>query len=212
MMSDKYSQIFQNNKEWVKEQRSSDREFFAKLYEEQNPEFMYIGCSDSRVPANTIMGLEIGDLFVHRNIANVVSNNDLNIMSGIQYAVDALEVKHIVVVGHYGCGGVKSAMEQKSLGLLDMWLKNIRDVYRLHYEELQAITDEELRYNRLVELNVIEQCENVIKTSYVQKRYVQTGYPTVHGWIYDMRSGKLIDLNIDFEAILKRVQLVYKLG
>jgi carbonic anhydrase len=208
MKSDKYDKIFELNKQWAK---TKDDAFFKNFYKKQSPDFLYIGCSDSRVPAETITGLEVGDLFVHRNIANLVSNNDLNTTSIIQYAVEKLKVKHIIICGHYGCGGVKSAMEQKSYGLLDSWLKNIRDVYRHHYNELNTITNEQEKYDRLVELNVIEQAENVIKTSYVQKSYIKNGYPTVHGWVYDMRNGKLNDLNIDFDDILKKVQLVYKI-
>ena len=211
MKSEKYDKIFQLNREWLEGKHEEDDTFFKNQYKEQNPDFLYIGCSDSRVPANIITGLNIGDLFVHRNIANVVSNNDMNAMSVIQYAVEQLQVKHIIVCGHYGCGGVKSAMEQKSFGLLDSWLRNIRDVYRHHYDDLSLITDENERYNRLVEMNVREQVENVIKTSFVQKSYVQHGFPTVHGWVYDMRNGQLIDLDIDFEAIVKEVQKVYKL-
>lgn len=211
MKSEKYDKIFQKNKEWLESKHEEDNKFFKNLYDEQNPEFLYIGCSDSRVPANIITGLEIGDLFVHRNIANVVSNNDMNVMSVIQYAVEQLKVKHIIVCGHYGCGGVKSAMEQKSFGLLDSWLRNIRDVYRHHYDDLSLITNENERYDTLVEMNVREQVENVIKTSYVQKSYIENGYPSVHGWVYDMRTGKLKDLNIDFVNSIKEVQKVYKL-
>ncbi|MEA3496897.1 MAG: carbonic anhydrase [Bacteroidota bacterium] len=196
MKSDKYNKIFKLNQEWVERKNEKDEEFFKNLYKEQKPDFLYIGCSDSRVPANIITGLDVGDLFVHRNIANVVSNNDLNIMSIIQYAVEHLKVKHIIVCGHYGCGGIKLAMEQKSFGLLDGWLKNIKDVYQHHFEELELIDDDEQKYKRLVELNVIEQAENVIKTLYVQKSHIKNSYPIVHGWVYDMNNGKLIDLNI----------------
>lgn len=211
MKSEKYDKIFQKNSEWLEGKHEEDDKFFKNQFDEQNPDFLYIGCSDSRVPANIITGLEIGDLFVHRNIANVVSNNDMNVMSVIQYAVEQLKVKHIIVCGHYGCGGVKSAMEQKSFGLLDSWLRNIRDVYRHHYNDLTLITDENKRYDKLVEMNVREQVENVIKTSYVQKSYIKNGFPTVHGWVYDMRNGKLIDLDIDFDATVKEVQKVYKI-
>lgn len=211
MKSDKYNKIFRYNKEWVEGKVRSDKEFFENLNEEQNPDFLYIGCSDSRVPANNITGLDVGDLFVHRNIANLVSNNDLNIMSVIQYAVEILHVKHIVVCGHYGCGGIEAALQQKSHGLLDNWLRNVRDVYRLHYSELENLPNQDQKFRRLVELNVIEQCINVIKTSYVQKAYLKNGYPTVHGWIYDMKNGELVDMNIDFKEMLKKVQLVYSL-
>ena len=208
MKSDKYDKIFEQNRTWVE---SKDEKFFEQFLNKQNPDFLYIGCSDSRVPAETITGLDVGDLFVHRNIANVVSNNDLNTMSIIQYAVEHLKVKHIIVCGHYGCGGVKASMQQESYGLLDSWLKNIRDVYRHHYSEMKLIVDDEKKYDRLVELNVVEQAENVIKTSYVQKSYIENGYPTVHGWVYDMRNGILKDMDIDYKDILQKVQLVYKL-
>ncbi|MFA9391342.1 MAG: carbonic anhydrase [Prolixibacteraceae bacterium] len=211
MKSEKYDKIFLQNAEWVESKHEEDQTFFKNLYNEQNPDFLYIGCSDSRVPANIITGLDIGDLFVHRNIANVVSNNDMNVMSVIQYAVEQLKVKHIIVCGHYGCNGVKSAMEQKSFGLLDSWLRNIRDVYRHNFDDLSLIIDEDERYNMLVEMNVREQVENVIKTSFVQKSFVKKGFPTVHGWVYDMRNGRLNDLNIDFEESVRQVQKVYNI-
>lgn len=212
MYMDKYKQIFEYNKKWAEEKLLGEKDFFANLYKEQTPDFLYIGCSDSRVPANVITGLDIGDLFVHRNIANVISNSDMNAMSVIQFAVEVLKVKHIVVCGHYGCGGVKASMTNISYGLLDNWLRNIRDVYRLHESELKNIKDEEKRYDRLVELNVIEQCTNVIKTAYLQKSYLKNKYPVVHGWVYDMKSGYLKDLKIDFENILNKVRELYNLG
>ncbi|HAF28622.1 MAG TPA: carbonic anhydrase [Bacteroidales bacterium] len=211
MKSDKYNKIFKHNKDWVANRIQKDKDLFEKLNEDQNPDFLYIGCSDSRVPANIITGLDIGDLFVHRNIANLVTNNDLNVMSVIQYAVDFLKVKHIVVCGHYGCGGIHAALQQDSFGLLDNWLRNIRDVYRIHFNELEEFTDQDKKLRRLTELNVVEQCINVIKTSYVQKSYIKNGFPTVHGWIYDLKNGELIDMNIDFKKTLKKVQLVYNL-
>jgi carbonic anhydrase len=208
---DKYKQIFEKNQEWVKNTERHDKDFFPTLYEEHDPDFLYIGCSDSRVPADKITGLDIGDIFVHRNIANIISNIDLNILSVLQYAIDILDVKHIVVCGHYGCGGIKAAMQQKSYGLLDNWLREVRDVYR-HYEtELNEIENTEQRYDRLVELNVIEQCMNIIATSYLQKSYIEKKYPVVHGWVYDMRTGKLIDLDIDFIKLLHQVQKIYNL-
>jgi len=208
---DKYKQIFEYNKKWVENKTAVNKDYFSNLYKVQNPEFLYIGCSDSRVSSSRITGLDLGDIFVHRNIANVVSNNDINILSILQFAIDILKVKHIVVCGHYGCGGIKAAMEKKSYGLLDNWLKNIRDVYRLHSDELNGIPDENKRYDRLVELNVVEQCINIIKTSYLQKSYIQNKYPEVHGWVYDMNTGYLKDLNIDFLNILKKVQEIYNL-
>jgi carbonic anhydrase len=209
---DIYKQIFDNNKKWVEEKTNQDKSFFENIYKEQNPHFLYIGCSDSRVPANEITGLDIGDIFVHRNIANVVSGNDMNVLSVLQYSIEVLDVRHIIVCGHYGCGGVKAAMEKKSFGLLDNWLRNIRDVYRFHEVEMNGIKDEKQKYDRLVELNVIEQCINVIKTSYLQKNYLKHKYPTVHGWVFDMKSGYLKDLNIDFENILNKVRELYNLG
>lgn len=209
---DKYDQVFENNKKWLAEKKVSDKEFFTKLSEGQNPDFLYIGCSDSRVTAEELMGAEPGDVFVHRNIANVIANNDLSAMSVIEYAVGYLEVKHIVVCGHYYCGGVKAAMESSDLGLLNPWLRNIRDVFRLHKAELNAITDKDEQYRRLVELNVEEQCVNVIKTAVVQKSYLKNKYPTVHGWVFDVHTGELIDLKIDFDQKLHDIQDIYNLG
>ena len=207
----RYDEIFENNRMWMASKTASDKEFFEKLAVEQNPDYLYIGCSDSRVPTNEIMGLDAGEVFVHRNIANLVNNVDLSVMSVINYAVRHLSVKHIIVCGHYNCGGVKAAMQPADLGLLNPWLRNIRDVYRLHRQELDAIEDDHARYNRLVELNVQEQCVNVIKTAAVQQSYVERGYPTVHGWVYDLHTGKLIDLKIDFEGILHNIQEIYDL-
>ncbi|MET3880580.1 carbonic anhydrase [Chitinophaga sp. OAE865] len=206
-----YKQIFENNKQWIATKKATDEQFFEKMADTQKPTYLYIGCSDSRVPTNEIMGLEAGEVFVHRNIANLVPNIDLNVMSVINYAVVHLEVKHIIVCGHYNCGGVKAAMQAKDLGILNPWLRNIRDVYRLHMDELNAITDEHARYNRLVELNTQEQCINVIKTAAVQKSYVAKGFPTVHGWVYDLKNGALKDLEIDFEGVLHEIQKIYDL-
>ena len=206
-----YEQIFENNKKWVARELAKDADFFEKLARDQTPDYLYIGCSDSRVPANEIMGLEPGDVFVHRNIANLVNNTDLNVMSVINYAVKHLGVKHIIVCGHYNCGGVKAAMIPKDMGILNPWLRTIRDVYRMHAAELDEIKDEHKRYNRLVELNVREQATNVIKTANVQKCYQQKGYPIVHGWVFDLHSGILIDLNINFKSILADIQKIYDL-
>lgn len=207
----RYDEIFENNRIWVASKTAKDKEFFEKLAQEQNPDYLYIGCSDSRVPTNEIMGLDAGEVFVHRNIANLVNNVDLSVMAVINYAVRHLEVKHIIVCGHYNCGGVKAAMQPADLGILNPWLRNIRDVYRMYRQELDAIDDDHARFNRLVELNVQEQCVNVIKTAAVQQSYVQRGYPTVHGWVYDLYTGKLIDLKIDFEGILHNIQEIYDL-
>ena len=203
-------QIFKNNEEWIQEKLSIDKNYFENLAKGQSPEFLYIGCSDSRVTAEELMGLKPGQAFIHRNIANLVNNVDLNVMSVLNYAVRNLKVKHIIVCGHYNCGGVKAAMEPKDLGILNPWLRNIRDVYRFHKEELNAIDDEKLRYERLVELNVQEQCVNLIKTAAVQEAYHERGI-MVHGWVFDIHTGRLINLNIDFPKILAEITEIYKL-
>jgi carbonic anhydrase len=205
-----YDQVFENNRRWVEEMRGKDPDFFENLAKAQFPDFLYIGCADSRVPANVIMGVDPGSVFVHRNIANLVINTDLNVQSVIEYAVTHLNVKHIVVCGHYGCGGVKAAMQSADLGLLNPWLREIRDVYRLHHDELRDLPEAE-RYRKLVELNVAEQCVNVIKTCAVQKHWLQNHTPQVHGWVYDLSEGLLVDLELDFEALLERIRDVYKL-
>lgn len=206
-----YDDIFEHNRNWVKSRTEQDPHFFEKLAKEQHPDYLYIGCSDSRVPANEIMGLDAGEVFVHRNVANLVNNVDLNVMAVLNYAVRHLHVKHIVVCGHYNCGGVKAAMTPKDMGLLNPWLRSIRDVYRLHFDELDAIKEEHARYDRLVELNVIEQASNIIKTAAVQTSYAENNYPVVHGWVFDLSTGHLKDLNIDFEATLKDIQRLYNL-
>ncbi|MEI6555672.1 MAG: carbonic anhydrase [Paludibacter sp.] len=203
-------QIFKNNEKWIAEKLKCDEEYFKKLSAGQNPEILYIGCSDSRVTAEELMGVKPGEVFVHRNIANMVSNNDLSAMSVVNYAVSHLKVKHIIVCGHYYCSGIKAAMQSKDLGILNPWLRSIRDVYRLHQNELKAIETEEERYKRLVELNVQEQCVNVIKTADVQKAYFEREL-TVHGWVFDVHTGKLIDLKIDFDDILKHIMEIYRI-
>tara|TARA_R110002167_G_scaffold13570_6_gene56211 strand:- start:1053 stop:1679 length:627 start_codon:yes stop_codon:yes gene_type:complete len=204
------NKVFENNKKWIKDKLSADSEYFDNLGKGQNPEFLYIGCSDSRVTAEDLMGLGPGDVFVHRNIANMVVSIDLNVMSIVEYAVMQLKVDHVVVCGHYGCGGVKAAMQSKDLGLLNPWLRNIRDVYRIHRDELNKITDEDEKYDRLVELNVQEQCINLIKTAAVQKAYRDRNLKVL-GWVFDVHTGKLIDLKIDFEKILKNIMEIYHL-
>lgn len=206
-----YEQVFENNRQWVAQNLERDADFFHRLATHQSPDYLFIGCADSRVPANEIMGLEAGELFVHRNIANLVVNTDINAQSVIQYAVANLDVKHIIVCGHYGCGGVAAAMQPADLGLLNGWLREIRDVYRLHQQELDAVKDEDARYRRLIELNVQEQCVNVIKTAVVQKTYLHAGYPVVHGWVYDIANGLLRDLEVPFEEILGKIQEIYRL-
>lgn len=207
---DKIEQIFANNQKWVAEKLSISPTYFEDLSKGQAPEFLYIGCSDSRVTAEDLMGVQPGEVFIHRNIANMVISIDLNVMSVLNYAVRHLKVNHIIVCGHYACGGVKAAMQSADLGILNPWLRNIRDVYRLHKEELNAIKEEEKRYDRLIELNVQEQCVNLIKTAAVQEAHKERGL-MVHGWVFDIHSGKLIDLKIDFPKILKEIIEIYKL-
>lgn len=202
--------VFENNKTWIAEKLASDQDYFEKLGKGQNPELLYIGCSDSRVSAEELMGAVPGEVFVHRNIANMVISIDLNVMSVVNYAVDHLKVSHIVVCGHYACGGVKAAMQSADLGILNPWLRNIRDVYRIHRNELNNIDDENKKYDRLVELNVKEQCVNLIKTASVQKAYRDRGL-IVHGWVFDVHTGKLIDLKIDFDGYLKNIMEIYHL-
>lgn len=204
-------QAFHNNQKWVDSKLEVDANYFENLAKGQTPEILYIGCSDSRATAEELMGAGPGEIFVHRNIANMVISIDLNVMSVLNYAVNQLKVKHIVVCGHYFCGGVKAAMTAQDLGILNPWLRNIRDVYRLHKTELNALPDGDERYNRLVELNVQEQCVNLTKTAAVQTAYKERGLQ-VHGWVFDIQSGKLIDLKLDFERILKNIQEIYDLG
>ncbi|MEL0455135.1 carbonic anhydrase [Flavobacteriaceae bacterium SZ-1-7] len=202
--------VFENNKAWIKGKLEVQDDYFEELGKGQNPELLYIGCSDSRVTAEELMGAQLGEVFVHRNIANMVISIDLNVMSVVNYAVDHLKVNHIVVCGHYACGGVKAAMQSADLGILNPWLRNIRDVYRIHRNELNQIADEEKKYDRLVELNVKEQCVNLIKTAAVQKAYRDRGLK-VHGWVFDVHTGKLIDLKIDFEKYLHDIMEIYHL-
>lgn len=204
------SSIFDQNKEWITKKLVEDPLYFEKLSKGQKPEILYIGCSDSRVTAEELMGVGPGEVFVHRNIANMVPNSDISSQSVISYAVTYLKVKHIVVCGHYNCGGIKAALESADLGILNPWLRNVRDVYRLHNEELKAIEDLNERYNRLVELNVQEQCVNVLKTADVQKAYKERDIK-VHGWVFDLNTGKLVDLKIDFDKILKGIMEIYRI-
>jgi carbonic anhydrase len=181
---------------WAESIKKIHPDFFQKLSEQQAPEYLWIGCSDSRVPANEIVGLMPGEIFVHRNVANIVVHTDVNCLSVLQYAVDVLKVKHIMVVGHYGCGGVRAAMGNQKLGLIDNWLLNIKDIYRQHREKLEAISDEAKRLSLLCELNVVEQVNNVCHTSIVQDAWDRDQPLAVHGWIYSLRNGGLKDLNV----------------
>ena len=209
---DSYQQIFEKNKLWIADKTKDNKSFFTELSKGQNPDFLFIGCSDSRVTAEEIMGAKPGEAFVHRNIANLVPNNDTNSASVIEYAVKHLGVKHIIVCGHYECGGIKAAMQPEDLGILNPWLRNIRDVYRLHKRELNAITSIPERYKRLVELNVQEQCINIIKMAVWQQSFLANELPIVHGLVFDIESGRLIDLEIDFFQELKAIQEIYDLG
>lgn len=205
-----FEKIFANNQQWVNEKLEKNASYFSDLSKGQSPEVLYIGCSDSRVTAEDLMGVQPGEVFIHRNIANMVISIDLNVMSVLNYAVRHLKVNHIVVCGHYECGGVKAAMQPKDLGILNPWLRNIRDVYRTHKNELNGIAEEQKRYNRLIELNVQEQCVNLIKTAAVQEAHKERGL-LIHGWVFDIHTGKLIDLKIDFPGILREIMEIYKL-
>ncbi len=208
---DSYQKIFENNKAWVQSKLASDVHFFEKLASDQKPHFLYIGCSDSRVPANVIMGLDEGEVFVHRNIANMVVGTDNNINAVIQYAVEYLEIQHIIVCGHYGCGGVKAALHPSDMGQLNSWLQGLRDVYRIHQQELDEIADSHQKYDRLVELNVIEQCVNIIKIDHVQRKWYQTGFPQIHAWVYDLHNGLLKELDVNLAAYFSSIRSIYDL-
>ncbi len=185
-----YEKLLLENKAWAAEKIDDDPEYFARLAHIQKPEFLWIGCSDSRVPANEITNTQPGEIFVHRNIANMVVNTDVNLLSVLDYAVNHLKVKHVIVCGHYGCGGVKAATTTQDFKLvLNMWLRNIKDVYRIHRDELEAIKDEEARTNRLVELNVTEQVANLAKTSIIQRAWQSEQRPDLHGWVYGLKDG-----------------------
>jgi len=203
-------EIFDHNERWIEKQLAADPEYFVKLSKRQKPRYLFIGCSDSRVSTEAVMFAKPGDVFIHRNIANVVANNDLNILSVINYAVNHIKVKHLVVCGHYGCGGVKTAITASDEGLLNPWLRNIRDVYRLHKDELNSIKSIVEKYDRLVELNVIEQCLNLIKTRDVQKALLEKRI-SIHGWVFDMRTGKLIDLKFNTKKVAREILDIYNI-
>lgn len=202
--------LLENNKNWVASKLAIDPSYFDKLSNSQNPEYLWIGCSDSRVPANQITGTLPGDIFVHRNIANMVVHSDMNMLSVLSYAVEVLKVKHIIVCGHYGCGGVLAAMQNKQFGLIDNWLRHIKDVYRYHHKELDAIADETQRARRFVEVNVMEQVHDLCKTSIVQNAWKNNQPLHVHGWVYDIRDGIIKDLNVSFTCT-KDLHKVYHL-
>ena len=189
-----YKELLHNNRKWSEAIRNNDPDFFPTLAKLQRPKYLWIGCSDSRVPANEVTGTKPGEIFVHRNIANMVVHTDLNLLSVLQFAVEYLKVEHIIVCGHYGCGGVQAAMTNQSLGIINKWLRNIKDVYRLHKEEVDAIRDDKQRLDRMVELNVIEQVMDLAKTSIVQKAWIDRNAPMLHGWVYGLDNGLLKDL------------------
>ena len=184
-----YEKLLENNKSWARESIEKDPEFFNRLKNTQTPEYLWIGCSDSRVPPDSITGTLPGEIFIHRNIANMVVNTDLNMLSVLQYSVEVLKVKHIIVCGHYGCGGVKAAMTNSSLGIIDKWLRNIKDVHRFNREEVDAIENEDEKIDRMIELNVKEQVMNLSKTSIVQRAWKNSNAPDIHGWVYGLNSG-----------------------
>lgn len=196
-MQDFYKQLIDNNKKWVESKLELDPQFFEKLANGQQPPVLWIGCADSRVPANEIIGAQPGEVFVHRNIANMVVHSDMNMLSVLDYAVNALKVKHVIVCGHYGCGGVNAAMGNQSIGLIDNWIRHIKDVYRYHKQELDAIEDEKKRFDRFVELNVIEQVFDLSKTSIVQRAWEKNQDLTLHGWVYGVGSGIIKDLGVN---------------
>lgn len=205
-----YNKLLENNKEWVARKIKQDPDYFNRLANGQKPPVLWIGCSDSRVPANEIIGAEPGEVFVHRNIANMVVHSDMNLLSVLDYAVNVLQVKHIIVCGHYGCGGVQTAMTNKHVGIIDNWIRHIKDVYRFHQKELNEIKDEKARFNRFVELNVMEQVLDLAKTSIVQGAWESGQEVHVHGWVYDVKDGLINDLKITIKDN-KNLSDVYQL-
>lgn len=200
IMTDFYKKILDNNKKWVENKLAIDSNYFKNLADGQSPPLLWIGCSDSRVPANEIIGAEPGEVFVHRNIANMVVHSDMNMLSVLDYAVNALKVKHVIVCGHYGCGGVKAAMGNSSIGIIDNWIRHIKDVYRFHQNELDAITNEKERFNKFVEINVKEQVMDLAKTSIVQTAWKNGQELSLHGWVYGLNNGYVTDLGVNFSC------------
>ncbi|GAB1448111.1 hypothetical protein MASR2M44_11170 [Bacteroidota bacterium] len=206
-----YKHIFENNEAWIQEKLNLNPDYFKQLASGQQPEYLYIGCSDSRVTAEDLMGAQPGEVFIHRNIANQIIPTDNNVNAVVQYAVEHLKVKHIIVCGHYECGGVKAALNPSDMGQLNNWLQTLRDVYRLHREELDGIEDAHKRFNKLVELNVREQCMNLLKLDHVQKSWYKTGYPKVHGWVFDVHTGRILDLGLNMEKEFLAIRSIYDL-
>ena len=205
---EEYSKLLLANKAWAQERLELDEDYFNNLSKDQKPLFLWIGCADSRVPAEVVTHAQPGEVFVHRNVANLVVHTDINLLSVLQYAVEVLKVKHVIVCGHYGCGGVKAAMGNSDLGLINKWLRNIKEVYNKHNYELNNVSDENLRFDRLVELNVEEQVKNLSKTSIIQKAWSNRYSPHLHGWVFDMKTGIIkeiinIEAHSEIEAIFK---------
>ena len=203
-----YERLLTGNKQWAKDKLKDNPDFFKNLTRGKNPEYLWIGCSDSRVPANEITNTQSGEIFVHRNIANIVVNTDVNLLSVLYFAVETLKVKHVIVCGHYGCGGVLAAMESKDHGFVNNWLRNIKEVYNKHVVELESITDQQLRANRLVELNVIEQVHNLAKTRIVQEHWKKRELE-IHGWVYGFDDGLIRDLEVNYSDI-KNVEPIFR--
>ena len=210
-MSKLYDQLIENNKKWVESKLELDPDFFAKLAQGQQPPLLWIGCADSRVPANEIIGAQPGEVFVHRNIANMVVHSDMNMLSVLDYAVNALKVKHVIVCGHYGCGGVQAAMGNKPIGLIDNWIRHIKDVYRLHKNEIDGIEDDKERFDRFVEINVKEQVFDLAKTSIVQNAWHNDQELHLHGWVYGVGSGIIKDLGVNVSSE-EKLDEVYQLN
>lgn len=205
-----YDKLLLQNKAWSEEKIRTDKDFFSRLAHQQKPKFLWIGCSDSRVPANEITGTDPGEVFVHRNIANMVVHTDLNLLSVLQYAVDVLKVEHIIVCGHYGCGGIEAALGNKHFGLINKWLRNIKEVYKMYQKEIDSIDDHSSRVNRLVELNVMEQCQDLMKTSIIQKAWHIRKAPHIYGWVYGLTNGLVKEL-IKIEPDLNNVNPIFRL-
>lgn len=204
---DELSHLFENNRKWAEQVSQEDARFFEKLVQQQSPEYLWIGCSDSRVPPNELVGIPPGGMFVHRNVSNLVIHSDMNCLSVLQYAVEVLRVKHIIVCGHYGCGGVEAAIDSQHHGLIDNWLRPIRDTYRKHSDELTQITDNRLLLDRLCELNVVEQVINAANTTIVQHAWLEGQPLTIHGWIYSISNGLLKDLDACISSSAEAEQL-----
>ena len=204
-----FEQLLFENKAWASERVAEDPNFFHRLVDIQKPKFLWIGCSDSRVPPNEITQTQPGEIFIHRNVANLVLHTDLNLLSVLQYAVEVLEIEHIIVCGHYGCGGVKAAMTNKSYGLINKWLRNIKDVYRYHQQEIEELPEGDARVNKLIELNIMEQVYNLAKTSIIQKAWQKRNGPHLHGWVYALSDGVIKPL-VDLEPNGELDHPIYK--